>query len=97
MLNTVALNLSRLPGEEVSCPEQKDPSIVEKHPDDALTPYRFIKYTSSGRSDTQAWKVARFGANDLEGHWQELKPPTLEGLSGPQLCAPALSYRKALS
>lgn len=92
MLNTVALKLNRLPGEEVSCPEQKDPSIVERHPDDALTPYRFIKYTSSGRSDTQAWKVARFGASDLEGHWQELKAPTLEGLSGPQLCAPALAY-----
>ena len=92
MLQTVALKLSRLPGEDMSYPEQKDPSIVERHPNDTLTPFRFIKYTSSGRSDTQAWKVARFGANDLEGHWQELKSPTLEGLSGPQLCAPALSY-----
>ncbi len=92
MLKTAALKLKRLPGEDVACPEQKDPSIVERHPDDALTPYRFIKYTSSGRSDIQAWKVARFGANDLDGHWQELRSPTLEGLSGPQLCAPALAY-----
>ncbi len=92
MLQTVALKLSRLPGEEVSCPEQKDPSIVETHPDDGLTRFRFIKYTSSGRSDIQAWKVARFGANDLEDGWQELRPPLLEGLSGPQLCAPALAY-----
>lgn len=92
VLQTSALKLSRLPGEDVAHPEQKDPSIIEKHPDDALTPYRFIKYTSSGRSDIQAWKVARFGANDLEGHWQELTSPTLEGLSGPQLCAPALAY-----
>ena len=92
MLSTAALKLNRLPGEKATCPKQKDPSIVEKHPDDALTPYRFIKYTSSGPSDMQAWKVARFGANDLEGHWQELKSPTLEGLSGPQLCAPALAY-----
>lgn len=92
MLKTTTLSLSRLPGEDANHPEQKDPSIVEKHPDDALTPYRFIKYTSSGRSDIQAWKVARFGADDLEGHWQELKSPTLEGLSGPQLCAPALAY-----
>jgi len=92
MLKTTALKLIRLPGEDVTYPEQKDPSIIEKHPDDATAPYRFIKYTSSGRSDTQAWKVARFGANDLEGQWQELQSPTLKGLSGPQLCAPALAY-----
>lgn len=92
MLQTATLSLTRLPGEEADHPEQKDPSVVEKHPDDALTPYRFIKYTSSGRSDRQAWKVARFGADDLDGHWQELRSPTLEGLSGPQLCAPALAY-----
>lgn len=92
MLKTIALTLNRLPGEDIRHPEQKDPSIVERHPDDTRTPYRFIKYTSSGRSDIQAWKVARFGANDLEGHWQELRSPTLEGLSGPQLCAPALAY-----
>ena len=92
MLRTAALKLSRLPGEDVTYPEQKDPSIIEKHPDDTMTPYRFIKYTSSGQSDIQAWKVARFGSDDLEGQWQELKSPTLEGLSGPQLCAPALAY-----
>ena len=92
MLQTLALRLNRLPGEDTSCPEQKDPSIIERHPDDALTPFRFIKYTSSGRSDTQAWKVARFGADELEGRWQELASPTLEGLKGPQLCAPALAY-----
>jgi hypothetical protein len=51
MLSTAALKLNRLPGEKVY-PEQKDPSIIEKHPDDALTPYRFIKYTSSGRSQS---------------------------------------------
>lgn len=92
MLKTTALKLNRLFGEDAIYPEQKDPSIIEKHPNDALTSHRFIKYTSSGRSDIQAWKVARFGANDLEDCWQELKSPTLEGLSGPQLCAPALAY-----
>lgn len=92
MLQTAALKLNRLPGEAMAYPEQKDPSIIERHRDDAVTPYRFIKYTSSGRSDIQAWKVARFGADDLEGQWQELKSPTLRGLSGPQLCAPALAY-----
>jgi hypothetical protein len=88
--------LNRLPGEATSHVEQKDPSLIERVPEDYLTdpvsPYRYIGYTSSGESVNQRWKVARYGTNDLRGPWQELKSPTLIGLSGPQLCAPALRY-----
>lgn len=93
---TSPIVLDRLPGEELSHPEQKDPSFIERVPEDHLNdpavPYRYIGYTSSGRSADQQWKVARYGTNDLKGPWQELESPTLEELSGPQLCAPAMSY-----
>jgi hypothetical protein len=95
-LCTTAIVLNRLPGEAISHPEQKDPSFIERAPEDYLndveTPYRYIGYTTSGKSNGQQWKVARYGTNELKGAWQELKSPTIHGLSGPQLCAPALSY-----
>ncbi len=95
-LKTSPIILNRLPGEEIIHPEQKDPSFIERvredYLNDATTPYRYIGYTSSGRSQGQQWKVARYGTNSLKGPWQELESPTLKGLSGPQLCAPAMSY-----
>ncbi len=95
-LTTDQIVLNRLPGEDLSHPEQKDPSFVERDPQDHLNdpalPYRYIGYTSSGRSEDQQWKVARFGTNSLKGPWRELESPRLEGLSGPQLCAPAVAY-----
>jgi hypothetical protein len=94
--STTPILLNRLPGEATSHPEQKDPSFIERVREDYLndpaTPYRYIGYTSSGESVNQHWKVARYGTNDLMGPWQELRSPTLIGLSGPQLCAPALRY-----
>ncbi len=94
--STTPILLNRLPGEATSHPEQKDPSFIERvredYLNDPVTPYRYIGYTSSGESVNQHWKVARYGTNDLRGPWQELESPTLIGLSGPQLCAPALRY-----
>ncbi len=68
-LKTSTIILNRLPGEEISCPEQKDPSFIERvredYLNDAATPYRYIGYTSSGRSKGQQWKVARYGTDNL--------------------------------
>ena len=70
-LCTTAIVLNRLPGEAISHPEQKDPSFIERAPEDYLndveTPYRYIGYTTSGKSNGQQWKVARYGTNELKG------------------------------
>lgn len=67
-------------------PELKDPSIVRR--DDGS----YEMFASLGTSTTQTWVVGRFTAKTAEGPWNEEEPVQFTGLSGPQLCAPAVSY-----
>ena len=87
-MHTSQLTIERLPGHGADFPELKDPSVIRK-PDGS-----YEMYASVGRSDIQSWKVGRFVADHVAGVWRELHSATLHRLSGPQLCAPAVTYRE---
>ena len=75
----------RLPGHRDRLPEIKDPSVVR------LPDGTFVMFASVGRSQGQEWIVGRFAADHARGPWRELEPVRFHGLSGPQLCAPAVT------
>lgn len=68
-------------------PEIKDPSVVEARG-------KWYMYASIGTSATQKWLIGRFEADSPEGPWTELAPARVNGLSGPQMCAPAVTYEE---
>lgn len=82
------LPVSRLPEHLRDFLEIKDPSIV------SLTPEKYIMYASIGDSRTQNWIVGRFISSHPAGPWQEISPVKFIGISGPQLCAPAVIYEE---
>ncbi len=80
------LNIQRLPHLLDEYYEIKDPSIIQ------IADHAFMMYASIGNSRHQQWLVGCFEANNPHGPWQEVEPVTFEHLSGPQLCAPAVTY-----
>lgn len=80
------LSVHRLPEHEEIYPEIKDPSIVR------LSNGRYMMFASVGRSSDQQWIVGRFTAPHPMGPWQEISPAEIIGVSGPQMCAPAVIY-----
>ncbi len=80
------LPVQRLAEHAESYYEIKDPSIVQLHDGN------FMMYASVGNSVRQEWKVGRFIATQPQGPWQEISPVIFRGISGPQLCAPAVTY-----
>jgi hypothetical protein len=79
------LEVNRLPQHAEFHYEIKDPSIVQ------VNDNRFMMFASVGNSVTQTWLVGRFEAESPEGPWTELEPVKFVDLSGPQLCAPAVT------
>ncbi|MBP9820186.1 hypothetical protein KBC79_05635 [Candidatus Woesebacteria bacterium] len=67
--------------------EIKDPSVVK------VADGSYILYASVGNSVTQTWLVGRFVASHPTAEWQEIEPVSFTNLSGPQLCAPAVTYQ----
>lgn len=66
--------------------EIKDPSVVQ------VADSSYMMYASIGNSLTQTWLVGRFVASHPTAEWQELEPVSFTNLSGPQLCAPAVTF-----
>ncbi len=86
ILGTDILKIRRLPRYKLDYPEIKDPNIV------VLSDGHYLMYASIGRSIDQTWLIGRFRASNIQGPWQEIAPAKIVGLSGPQLCAPAVTY-----
>ena len=82
------LHINRLAELQVDYPEMKDPNIVIIQDD------KYMMYASIGRSSDQQWIVGRFVSSNLEGPWQEISPTKITGISGPQMCAPAVIYEQ---
>lgn len=82
------LPVSRLPEHLREYSEIKDPSVV------ALPNEQYMMFASIGDSRTQRWIVGRFIASHPAGPWQEISPVKFIGISGPQLCAPAVMYEQ---
>lgn len=80
------LNVTRLPEHQQNYYEIKDPSVLQ------LKDGSYLMYASIGNSVHQHWKVGRFHAPALDTEWTELPAVEFEGISGPQLCAPAVTY-----
>jgi hypothetical protein len=83
------LPMMRLPKHLQRHYEIKDPSVV------MIAPDKFMMFASIGNSQRQEWLVGRFEASSLQGPWIELEPVKFVNLSGPQLCAPAVTYDPA--
>lgn len=66
-------------------PEIKDPCVV------TLPDGTFMMFASIGSSALQRWIVGRFTATHPTGPWTELAPVIFENITGPQLCAPAVT------
>lgn len=86
--NNALLNIKRLPHLLDEYYEIKDPSVVE------ISEHKYMMYASVGNSQYQKWLVGRFEADSPTGQWTELEPVEFENLSGPQLCAPAITYEE---
>lgn len=87
LLEKRPLQVTRIQKFQNELPEIKDPSIVKVKD-------KWMMYASIGNSLTQQWKVGRFVSNAINGQWIELEPVKIDGLQGPQLCAPAMLYQK---
>ncbi len=79
------LDVRRLSKYQTEYPEIKDPSVV-------FANGQWQMYASIGRSTDQQWIVGRFVAEQPEGPWQEVDATEFDGISGPQLCAPAVLF-----
>lgn len=82
------LELARLPEHLPQYGEIKDPSVV------VLPNGKYLMYASIGDSVIQKWIVGRFIANHPAGPWEEIPSVKFIGISGPQLCAPAVTYEE---
>jgi hypothetical protein len=51
-------------------------------------------FASIGNVREEKWIVGRFLANTPTGPWQELPPVIFTNITGPQLCAPAVTYEE---
>lgn len=85
-LQNCLLNIQRLPEHFEKYNEIKDPSVV------VLKDGTHMMYASIGNSFTQQWIVGRFVSTHPSGPWQEISPVVFKEISGPQLCAPAVTY-----
>ena len=85
IITNTLLPIERLEKHEVLYPEIKDPSIVHANG-------FWHMFASVGRSSDQQWIVGRFQSQKLEGPWKEVDPVEFVGISGPQLCAPAVMF-----
>lgn len=86
-LSNSLLAIKRLDKHLANHYEIKDPSVVQ------IADGSYVMYASIGNSITQQWLVGRFSAQHLTDEWQELEPVEFVDLSGPQLCAPAVTYQ----
>jgi hypothetical protein len=86
--NNSLLNIQRLPEHLEKYYEIKDPSVV------ILPNGNFMMFASIGNSVRQEWQVGRFISDSPTGTWKEVPPVIFENLSGPQLCAPAVTYEE---
>jgi hypothetical protein len=82
------MNITRLPEHQEKYPELKDPCVI------ATPDGKFTLFASIGNSITQQWIVGRFSAQSIEGPWTEVAPVIFKNISGPQLCAPAVTYEE---
>ncbi len=82
------LTIERLEEHKEHFSEIKDPSVV------CLPDETYMMYASVGSSVNQKWIVGRFISNHPAGPWKEVEPVEFIGLSGPQLCAPAVTYEE---
>lgn len=64
--------------------EIKDPSILQA-PDGS-----YVMFASSGFSDAGDWVIGRYRAAHPGGPWEELPPAVVTGVTGPEVCAPAV-------
>lgn len=85
-LSNALLNIQRLEKHREKYYEIKDPSIVK------VSDSQYIMYASIGNSLNQEWIVGRFESSHPSALWRELEPVVFENLSGPQLCAPAVTF-----
>lgn len=69
-------------------PEIKDPSIV------VLPNGSLVMFASIGRSSDQQWIIGRFESRSPMGPWIEVAPVEFKNITGPELCAPAVTYRE---
>ena len=79
------LNVQRLPEHASRYYEIKDPTVVETRGG------QYLMFASIGNSIEQHWQVGRFISDDPQNGWQELPPVKFQNISGPQLCAPAVT------
>jgi hypothetical protein len=84
-LSNNLITINRLEKHKNQYFEIKDPSIVQTAAD------TYMLYASIGNSVRQEWIVGRFISNSPCGIWQELEPVVFSGISGPQMCAPAVT------
>jgi len=83
-IQNTELKVKRLSEHEREYHEMKDPNAVLQ-PDNSI-----MLYCSIGNSRTQRWKIGRFHAQYLSGPYKELESAEINGLSGPEVCAPAV-------
>jgi len=82
------LQISRIPELAAKHPAIKDPCVVK------MSDGNYLMFASVGSSVTEEWIVGRFAASDPFGQWQELEPADLIGVSGPEVCAPAVNFNQ---
>jgi hypothetical protein len=82
------LQVTRLPEHLEKYPELKDPCVV------ATPNGTYTLFASIGSSVTQQWIVGRFMSSHIQGPWEEVAPVIFKDISGPQLCAPAVTYEE---
>lgn len=68
--------------------EIKDPTVVLR-PDKS-----YFMMASVGSSVSQQWRIGRFEAAHPAGPWQELEFADVQGIEGPEVCAPALQLEE---
>ena len=90
-MTSEAVDIRWLPGRAERTFDVKDPSVLAK-PDGSYEMYASVGYSGAGK---EIWHLGHFRADCVDGVWHELEPPTLHGLRGAQLCAPAVAYDAA--
>jgi hypothetical protein len=85
-LNQFNPMFARLSDPDSAFSEIKDPCVVK----DGVGTYHL--FASIGNSVTQKWKVGHFISTNPSMYWEEVQPVNFEGIYGPELCAPAVTY-----
>ncbi len=87
-IRSILIKVHRILDETCVYDDIKDPSIIVL-PDGTYQMYATIRTMA-----TQAWTIGRFHAIRPDGPWQELEPPVVYGVEGPEVCAPSVVFEE---